>query len=91
MSRDLTGGYGPEEYLLKKAPNGSYKVQANYFGDRQQRLAGPTTIQLTLFTNYGRNNETRKDITLRLEKTQEVIDIGAFEFAEAKGVRTADK
>lgn len=81
LSHDLTGGYGPEEFLLKKAMNGTYKVQAHYYGDRQQRLTGPTTLQLTLYTNYGRANQERKDITLRLSTVQEIVDIGEFEFA----------
>lgn len=84
LSYDLTGGYGPEEFLLKKAMNGTYKVQANYYGDRQQRLTGPTTLQLTLYTNYGRANQERKDITLRLSTVQEIVDIGEFEFAATK-------
>lgn len=84
LSHDLTGGYGPEEFLLKKALNGTYKVQANYYGDRQQRLAGPTTLQLTLYTNYGRPNEEKKDITLRVDTVREVVEIGEFEFAETK-------
>lgn len=91
LSLDFTGGYGPEEYLIKRALQGTYKVQAQYYGNGQQRLAGPTTLQLTLFTNYGRKNETRKDITLRVNQTSEVIDIGEFEFASAKEVQSVPR
>lgn len=78
MSNDFTGGYGPEEFLLRKAMPGTYKVQVNYFGSRQQNLAGATTVQVSLFTDYGTSKEKRRDVTLRLKDTKETIDIGEF-------------
>src|SRR5262249_33101749 len=35
MSLDFTGGYGPEEFSLKRAKPGKYRVEAQYFGDRR--------------------------------------------------------
>jgi tetratricopeptide (TPR) repeat protein len=32
ISRDATGGYGPEEFALKVAKPGKYRVEANFFG-----------------------------------------------------------
>ena len=32
MSNDFTGGYGPEEYMIRSAVTGEYSVQANYYG-----------------------------------------------------------
>src|SRR5205085_6237154 len=32
LSRDFTQGYGPEEYCLRRAMAGEYKIQANYYG-----------------------------------------------------------
>ncbi len=80
FGRDFTGGYGPEEYLLKKAMPGSYKIQVNYYGNRQQMLAGATTIQLTLVKNYGRPNEERVAVTRRLRDVQQVLDIAELRF-----------
>lgn len=64
MSRDFTQGYGPEEYMLKKAKPGTYVIQVNYYGNSQQVLAGATTIQVRLILNFGRKNEKVKEITL---------------------------
>ncbi len=50
MSLDFTGGYGPEEFSLKRAKPGKYKVEAQYFGDRRQTVTGPTTLQVKLAT-----------------------------------------
>ena len=76
MSNDFTGGYGPEEFLIRKAMKGTYKIQVNYYGTRQQRIAGPTNIQVKLITNYGRPNQKMEEITLRLSDESEVIEIG---------------
>ncbi len=82
LSRDLTGGYGPEEFLLKKAVNGKYLVQVNYYGSTSQKIMGPTTVQVQLFTHYATGSEEVKETTMRLSEKREVIDIGEFEFAD---------
>ena len=67
----------PEEYLKKSAPKGVYKVLANYFGSRQQTLVGPATVTATVFTNWGRPEERRQTLSLRLEKPKDKVEIGA--------------
>ena len=74
--RDYTNGYGPEEYLLRRAPDGGYFVQANFFGSRQQSLTGGTTLQVDLFTDWGRANEQRYSTTIRLQERGQTLDIG---------------
>jgi Ca-activated chloride channel family protein len=80
VSRDFTQGYGPEEYILRKAMRGTYKVQANFYGSSAQTLSGAVTLQLDLFTNYGRRNEKKKSITLRLKERKDTITVGVLEF-----------
>jgi tetratricopeptide (TPR) repeat protein len=80
LSRDFTRGYGPEEFLLKKAQPGEYKVEANYYGNTQQVLAGATTIQLLLITNFGRPEQKTEAVTMRLKDKKEVIEVGKFIF-----------
>lgn len=76
LSKDFTQGYGPEEYLLKKLMPGEYKIQAHFYGSRDQKLIGPTTVQATIITHYGRPDEKRQSITLRLTDPKEMVDIG---------------
>ena len=76
LSRDLTGGYGPEEFSLKKPISGTYTIKAHYYGDRQQSIAGPTTITAYIWTNYGTPQEKKQEITLRMNGKIEVVDIG---------------
>ncbi|MBS1636228.1 MAG: DUF2135 domain-containing protein [Bacteroidetes bacterium] len=82
LSNDFTGGYGPEEFLLKRGAAGKYLIQVNYYGTRQQTLFGPTTVHAELYTNYGKPNEVKKDITLRLSDNKEVVDLGTLTFAK---------
>jgi hypothetical protein len=82
ISQDFTGGYGPEEFIVKKALNGKYLVQVNYYGTREQTLLGPTTVQAELYTNYGKPNQKKQEITLRLKENKEVVDIGALAFGK---------
>jgi Ca-activated chloride channel family protein len=83
ISNDFTGGYGPEEYLVRHARAGVYRIQANFYGSRQQSLTGPTTAQATVITHFGRPNETRQTLTLRLTEEKEVVDIGSASFGGA--------
>ncbi len=76
VSRDVTDGYGPEEYVLQKALPGTYTIKAHYYGSHQQTLLGPCTVKVDVFTNYARSNEERQTLTLRLDKSGEDFVVG---------------
>lgn len=78
MSDDFTGGYGPEEFSLRTAKPGKYKVEVNYFGDRQQVVAAATTLQLKLTTRFGTAKAKSQDVTLRLKSGKETVLVGEF-------------
>lgn len=80
ISDDFTGGYGPEEFIIKKAIPGNYTIEANYFGNSSQSITGATTIQVQMTTNYGRKTAKTKEITRRLETNKEVLKLGTFAF-----------
>jgi tetratricopeptide (TPR) repeat protein len=84
MSRDFTGGYGPEEFSLRRARPGTYRIEANYYGNRQQVLAGATTLQVKLFTGFGTARQKEQVITLRLKDQGETVYVGEFEVASAR-------
>jgi hypothetical protein len=79
MSPDYTGGYGPEEFGLREAKPGRYLVQVNFYGHRQQIVAGATTLQVKLITGFGTARERERLVTLRLRERQEVVTVGEFE------------
>ena len=80
VSHDFTQGYGPEEYCLRRAMHGSYKIEANYYGSQSARLMGPVTVQAEVITHFGRPNEKRKSLTLRLAEQKETVAVGEVEF-----------
>ena len=80
VSKDFTQGYGPEEYCLHKAMHGTYKIEANYYGSQAALLMGPVTVQAEVITHFGKPNENRKSLTLRLEEKKETVLVGEVEF-----------
>jgi len=83
VSRDFRQGYGPEEYMLKVAIPGDYKITTNYFGGQAvSSLTGPTTLLLAIFTNYGRPTQTMNLTTIRLQGTRDNNEIGRITIPE---------
>ncbi len=83
VSRDITDGYGPEEYLIHAAPPGAYAIKAKYYGSRQQTLVGAATVTATVFTDWGRPGEKRQTLTLRLDKPHDMVEVGSIAFGPA--------
>jgi Ca-activated chloride channel family protein len=79
MSRDFTGGYGPEEFVLRRAKPGKYSISANFYGNRQQVLAGATTLQVKLFSGFGTAAQKEKLITLRLKDSNDTVFVGEID------------
>jgi hypothetical protein len=81
ISHDFTRGLGPEQFLLKKAVKGRYKVEVNYYGDTQVKLAGETSIMVEIYTNYGTPQQKRTLITLQMERNAKgAVYVGDFDF-----------
>ncbi len=81
ISHDMTQGFGPEQFLLKKAMKGTYKIEINYYGDRQATIAGPTTIVAELYTHYGTPQEKKELIVLQMKKdTNGTVYVGDLDF-----------
>ena len=80
ISQDVTQGFGPEEFSLKKAINGKYKVEVNLFGDTRQTLGGPISIKAHLFTDFGKPTQKRETINFRVTTNKEVVELGSLKF-----------
>lgn len=80
ISNDFTQGYGPEEYLIRKAPTGRYRIQAHYYGNHRPTLSGKAILTVQFFKYYGTPYEERRVITRRLGKVNEEIDLATFTF-----------
>lgn len=81
MSHDMTQGFGPEQFMLKNAVKGTYKIEINYYGDRQATIAGPTTIMAEMFTHYGTPQEKKEIIVLQMKKgVNGTVYVGDLDF-----------
>ena len=90
LSNDFTQGYGPEQFLLKKAINGKYKIETNFFGERQLTLSGPTTIMGEIYMYYSDGREERQVITFsngENGRSSNGVLIGEFVFSDKKQVK----
>jgi hypothetical protein len=79
MSRDFTGGYGPEEFSLRRAKPGRYEVRAQFFGHNQQIVSPYTTLMLWLSTGFGTGTQKDERVVLRLSGRGDQVLVGSFE------------
>jgi TonB-dependent SusC/RagA subfamily outer membrane receptor len=81
ISHDMTRGFGPEQFLLKNAIKGTYKIEINYYGDTQATITGPTTIMAELFTHYGTPEEKKELIVVQMKKESNgTVYVGDLDF-----------
>jgi hypothetical protein len=71
LSNDMTNGYGPEEYLLHRAPDGTYTVRVNAYRVDSLNPNGATMVRVHVFRNYGRADEQVQSLELELKGTGE--------------------
>ena len=80
ISNDFTQGYGPEEFMIRRAKPGYYKIEAHYYGTTTQSIQGKATLSVQFFKQFGTRHEQKEEITRRLNVTDEVIYLGTFKF-----------
>jgi hypothetical protein len=64
---------------LRDAKPGIYRIEANYFGSREQLVTGATTLMLRLSTKWGTRDQHDQQVTLRLKDRAETVLVGEFE------------
>jgi len=76
---DVTQGYGPEVFSLRKAIPGTYEVHAKYFGSHRQVLGNTTSVMMRLTTGFGTKGEKHRDVIVRLQEARDDLLVGTFE------------
>ena len=80
ITRDATGGYGPEEFTLKAAKPGRYRIEAEFYGHRQQILTSSTGLMMWLSSGFGTAQQRDQRSTLRVKSEHaERVVVGEFE------------
>lgn len=76
----MTEGFGPEQFILKDAIKGNYKINVKYFANSQQKISGPTFLKISTYKNYGTKNEIKNVQLIRLTEVDDILAIGTLKF-----------
>ncbi len=74
-SFDITQGYGPEEFMVRAALNGDYRIRTHYYGQTAQKMIGPVTLYAEIVTDFGRPEEKTETLMFRLATRDEMVDV----------------
>jgi hypothetical protein len=81
LSQNITQGFGPEQFILRNVAAGKYKVEVSFRGDRQVKIAGPSTVMAEIYTGWEKTYQQRQIVVVQLKPTdRRGVLIGEFEF-----------
>jgi hypothetical protein len=79
LSGDVTNGYGPEEYIIRRANSGKYEVRAETFASDRTNPNGPSTLTVRLIRNFGRPSQSEELIDLEMPaEDRGEMEVGVF-------------
>jgi len=68
LSNDMTQGYGPEEYLLRRAIAGQYAISVNVYASDVLNPNGATMVTAHLTRNFGRADQSTETMEIELQR-----------------------
>lgn len=71
MSNDMTAGYGPEEYWVRRAPRGPFTVRAHVYSPDRINPNGASQVTATLIRDFGRPTQSEERIDIELLPAEE--------------------
>jgi hypothetical protein len=87
LSNDMTSGYGPEEYLLRRAPDGRFALSVNVYSSDQLNPNGKTTVTARLIHHFGRPDEHTEMLDIELGREDYGhVPLGAFVLGQGTGL-----
>lgn len=77
VSKNMTNGYGPQEYLIRKAPPGSYEIFVNLFSPKPiATMGGDVTVSCKITINFGRYQKEEEVISVvRLNQPKQLVKV----------------
>ena len=76
MSKNFTRGYGPQEYLLKKAVKGTYLIKSRLISPKNaliERIG--LMISAKIYTNYGRPTEQEQVVSVLIDHQEKFVTL----------------
>jgi tetratricopeptide (TPR) repeat protein len=77
LSANFAGGYGPEEFVLKSAKPGTYRISVHYLWDRRQ-FAGalPPVAQVRVIRDFGTAKQVERIHAVRFQRAGQQTAVG---------------
>ncbi|MGB5689875.1 MAG: DUF2135 domain-containing protein, partial [Woeseiaceae bacterium] len=72
MPKDITGSFGPEQYLVKTLQPGTYEFYVDYFQSDVLNPNGAVVVRLDVIRNWGRASESRQTTWLEVTSDEDV-------------------
>ena len=82
ISRDVTTGLGPEMYVLRHAPRGTYHVRAHYFAGDVNRTSTRTKVYATIYEGWAAPGERLSRQAVSLPQARNVQDLATLVVGE---------
>jgi len=77
LSANFAGGYGPEEFVLKSAKPGTYRISVHYLWDRRQASGAlPPVAQVRVFRDFGTAKQVERIHTVRFQRVGQQTAVG---------------
>jgi len=78
LTQDVTQGYGPEMYVLPRAPRGKFAIRAHYFAQDRNRASARTKVYATITEGWGTASERTTEKVVALTDGHEWHDIATL-------------
>jgi tetratricopeptide (TPR) repeat protein len=80
LSQDMTQGYGPERYQMKKAVTGEFKIVVHYFRANPNLLGGETHVNVNVTRFAGTPQEVIERHTVILKRQSQEVEVCKVKF-----------
>ena len=77
---DIVQGFGPERFSQPTTQQGSYSIQAHYYGNNGNRLEAETFVHVTVIKYAGTDQEETQEFDVLLNDAGEVANIATINF-----------
>jgi Ca-activated chloride channel homolog len=80
LSANFAGGYGPEEFVLRQAKPGKYRISVAYRWDRRQAAGAlPPVAQVRVIRNFGTAIQSERIHSVRFQRAGQQTAVGELE------------
>ena len=83
MTDDMTAGFGPEEYVLRRAPGGRFDIKSNLFASDRIDPNGSPRLRARLIRDFGRPEQREELVEFEMNNARRDTLIGSIRLGPA--------